>query len=216
MLIAGLSSDSIMIYCRGKALLIGEEDVNKPMIEYIGYVKRLDNARTTVNVKVDWCSDSIHTVTITSKHIVIDDLYYIPTSVLHENPYPKLLVAYSRVPWTCREQCIHLMHVEENWLKKILSGNKVVEGRLYDEKRRRISIGDCIILRSDSTNKEIYVYVKYLRVYSSFKNMLLAEGLNRVLPGIRSIDEGVKVYYKYYGRGDEERYGVVAIGLGLL
>ncbi len=215
MLIAGLGDNSIMIYCHGKALLIGEDYVNKPMVEYVGCVKR-HSARTPINIKVDWCGDSTHTVTITSRHVVVDGLYFIPIDILRENLYPKLLVAYSKVPWTCREQCIHLMHVKENWLKKILSGSKVIEGRLYDEKRRRISIGDCIILRSESTNREIYVYVKYLRVYPSFKNMILAEGLNRVLPGIRSIDEGIKVYYKYYSRSDEERYGVVAIGLGLL
>ena len=46
--------------------------------------------------------------------------------------------------------------------------------------------------------------------------MLLSEGVNRVLPSISDVDEGVNVYYKYYSREDEERYGVVAIGLGLL
>lgn len=216
MLIAGLSDNSIMIYCRGKAVIIGEDVSSKPMVEYLGYIRRVEGDGASVSVRVDWCGGPVHYVTITSRHVIVDNLYYIPIDILYGNPYPKLLVVYSGASWTCREECTHLMHVEDNWLGKILAGEKVVEGRLYDEKRRRMSIGDCIIFKSNSTGREVYAYVKYLRVYPSFRNMILAEGLNRVLPGVRSIDEGVKVYYKYYSKGDEERYGVLAIGLGLL
>lgn len=98
------------------------------------------------------------------------------------------------------------MGLREEYLKLIKEGRKSIEGRLYDEKRRRIREGDVIIFE-----RRLRVRVKALRIYSSFKEMLEKEGLQNVLPGAGSIEEGLKVYRQFYSEEEEKKYGVVAI-----
>ena len=37
------------------------------------------------------------------------------------------------------------------------------------------------------------------------------EGLKKTLPNINTLEEGVNVYYKFYTKEDEEKYGILAI-----
>ncbi|WP_297501544.1 ASCH domain-containing protein [Thermococcus sp.] len=98
------------------------------------------------------------------------------------------------------------MGLQEEYLRAIAEGKKRVEGRLYDEKRRAIKPGDNIIFED-----RLVCVVKDVRVYQSFGEMLEKEGLENVLPGVKSIEEGVKVYRKFYSEEKEKKYGVVAI-----
>jgi ASC-1-like (ASCH) protein len=52
--------------------------------------------------------------------------------------------------------------------------------------------------------------------YVTFKEYLDTEGLDKCLPGIKNIDHGLAVYFKYFTKKDEEEFGVVAIRLELL
>ncbi|MCD6558910.1 MAG: ASCH domain-containing protein [Palaeococcus sp.] len=98
------------------------------------------------------------------------------------------------------------MGLQEEYLRLIKEGKKRIEGRLYDEKRRRIKEGDIIIFEGKLRAK-----VKALRVYSSFKEMLKKEGIENVLPGVKNIEEGVQIYRQFYSEEREKKYGVVAI-----
>ncbi|ANF22368.1 ASCH domain-containing protein [Thermococcus piezophilus] len=98
------------------------------------------------------------------------------------------------------------MGLQEEYLKAIAEGRKKVEGRLYDEKRQGIKPGDTIIFEN-----KLMVVVKDIRVYSSFREMLEKEGLENVLPGVDSIEGGVKVYRKFYSEDKEKKYGVAAL-----
>ncbi|ASJ02073.1 isomerase [Thermococcus profundus] len=98
------------------------------------------------------------------------------------------------------------MGLQEEYLKAIAEGEKKIEGRLYDEKRQKIRPGDTIIFEN-----KLMCVVKDLRVYSSFREMLESEGIENVLPGIESIDDGVAVYRRFYSEEKEKKYGVAAI-----
>ncbi|CAD5245357.1 ASCH domain-containing protein [Thermococcus camini] len=98
------------------------------------------------------------------------------------------------------------MGLQEEYLKAIAEGRKRIEGRLYDEKRQAIRPGDEIVFE----NKLVCV-VKDVRVYSSFREMLEKEGIENVLPGVGSVEEGVKVYRRFYSDEKEKKYGVAAI-----
>jgi len=98
------------------------------------------------------------------------------------------------------------MGLQEEYLKAIAGGKKRIEGRLYDEKRQRIRPGDEVIFEN-----RLMCVVKDVRVYSSFREMLEKEGLENVLPGVGSIEEGVKVYRRFYSEEKEKKYGVAAI-----
>ena len=51
------------------------------------------------------------------------------------------------------------------------------------------------------------------QVYKSFTSYLIVEGLNKTLPTIENLEDGLKIYYSYYKSKDEEKYGVVALEL---
>uniref|UniRef100_A0A0E0R6R0 ASCH domain-containing protein n=1 Tax=Oryza rufipogon TaxID=4529 RepID=A0A0E0R6R0_ORYRU len=52
-----------------------------------------------------------------------------------------------------------------------------------------------------------------IRKYASFSEMLQAEMISEVLPGISSIEQGVGVYRKFYTEEKESFYGVLAISV---
>ncbi len=101
---------------------------------------------------------------------------------------------------------VHHMGLEKEFLEAIKRGEKIVEGRVKDDKRARIRPGDKILF-----NRRLLVEVVDVREYDSFDDMLRKEGLNRVLPGVKSIEEGVRVYRKFYSTGKEKMFGVLAI-----
>jgi len=109
-----------------------------------------------------------------------------------------------------RSDDVHRMKLEERWFELIASGEKVVEGRVYDEKRKRLRVGHVIQFKSVQSGKLLYAKVKKLVMYKNFKEMLESE--DRVLPGL-SVEEGLKVYEKYYG---PEAGPALAIGLEVL
>ncbi|WP_297437292.1 ASCH domain-containing protein [Thermococcus sp.] len=98
------------------------------------------------------------------------------------------------------------MGLQEEYLRAIAEGKKRVEGRLYDERRQGIRPGDTIIFEN-----RLMCVVKDVRVYSSFREMLEKEGLENVLPGVESIEEGVRVYRRFYSEEKERKYSVAAI-----
>lgn len=101
---------------------------------------------------------------------------------------------------------VHHMGLEEEFLEAIKRGEKTVEGRVKDDKRARIRPGDKILF-----NRRLLVEVVDVREYDSFEDMLREEGLDRVLPGVGSIEEGVRVYRRFYSTGKEKMFGVLAI-----
>ncbi len=101
---------------------------------------------------------------------------------------------------------VHHMGLEEEFLEAIKRGEKTVEGRVKDDKRARIRPGDKILF-----NRRLLVEVVDVREYDSFEEMLRSEGLERVLPGVESVEEGVRVYRRFYSTGKEKMFGVLAI-----
>ena len=83
-----------------------------------------------------------------------------------------------------------------------------MEGRLARGLCAAIRAHDFITFSQTCTRE-----VEWVHRYSSFANLLDAEGLEKVLPGISSRDEGLLIYRGFYTAADEAHYGVVAFGL---
>jgi ASC-1-like (ASCH) protein len=49
--------------------------------------------------------------------------------------------------------------------------------------------------------------------YKTFEAMLKKESVQNVLPGVKSVKEGVKIYREFYDADTEKEWGVVAIRL---
>jgi ASC-1-like (ASCH) protein len=104
---------------------------------------------------------------------------------------------------------IHLNHIK--------SGNKTIEVRLNDEKRRKINVGDAItFIKIPEDGEKIKTKVLKLETFPSFKEMF--EQIPWKAMGARgtSIDEMVENTYKIYTPEQEEKYGTMAITLEYL
>lgn len=97
------------------------------------------------------------------------------------------------------------INIQEPYLSLILSGKKIVEGRLNKGKFAKIKIGDIILIET------IDYEVVAMNNYPTFKDMIVKEGLENVIPDKKSIKDAVNVYYKFYTKQQEQEYGVVAI-----
>lgn len=98
------------------------------------------------------------------------------------------------------------INVQEPYLSFIINGIKTVEGRLNKGKFLDVKIGDTLRINNAA---EFIVAAKNL--YPSFKDMISGEGLKNVVPDVDNIDEAVSVYYKFYTKEDEQKYGVLGI-----
>lgn len=100
-------------------------------------------------------------------------------------------------------------HVSEPWFSYLLYGEKVVEGRLGRPEFRSLMVDDMITFYNE--DREVTFSITRVMIYRSFSEMLIMEGLSRVLPGIYTLEGGISIYRQYFTPEDEELYGVVAI-----
>ncbi|MBP9836740.1 MAG: ASCH domain-containing protein [Candidatus Pacebacteria bacterium] len=98
---------------------------------------------------------------------------------------------------------------------KIASGTKLIESRLFDEKRQQISIGDQIVF-SENENPEntVTTVVKGLLRYQTFKELFADHDPS--LFGEDSKDFLLAQIKSFYSDEDEQKYGVVGVRLELV
>ena len=115
----------------------------------------------------------------------------------------------------------HIMKLHPGPFAKIKDGSKTIELRLYDEKRKRISIGDTIrfVNTADTadTADAVVVRVRDLFMFDSFdelyKHLPLTEcGYTEEDVYAASPDD----MEMYYSKEKQSQYGVVGIQLSLM
>lgn len=113
---------------------------------------------------------------------------------------------------------VYMMKLKNDPFRKIQSGEKTVELRLYDYKRRRLDISDEIIFTNlDNDGEELAVRVKALYRYGSFE-----EFFSEISPeqcGFRkeeTIEEAASEMLKYYSDEQINIFGVLGIKIELV
>ena len=108
---------------------------------------------------------------------------------------------------------IHEMKLKDSPFNMIKLGKKMVELRLYDEKRRRIDIEDQIIFtRSSDENERIAVTVKALYRFASFKALFEEVPLEQCgFSANATIGDAVDQMRNFYTEEKEKQYGVIGI-----
>lgn len=112
----------------------------------------------------------------------------------------------------------HIMKLTPSPMEKIREGIKTIELRLYDEKRKNISIGDIIIfINSEDSNDTLSVIVKNTFVYRSFSELydnlpLLKCGYTAENIDTASPDD----MEMYYSKERQNQYGVIGIEVELI
>ena len=108
---------------------------------------------------------------------------------------------------------LHEMKLKPDPFDRIVAGKKKIEFRLLDEKRQLINQGDQIIFTNTYNGKTISTCVEEMYLASSFeklKEVLIKKNL------IEETDFEPSAMLKYYSREEEEKYGVVGIGITLV
>lgn len=109
----------------------------------------------------------------------------------------------------------HQMKLATEPYNNIASGKKLIESRLYDEKRQQISIGDQIIFsENDKPENSVTTVVKGLLRYQTFKELFADH--DPELFGEESRDFLLTQIKSFYSDEDEQKYGVVGVRLELI
>lgn len=110
-------------------------------------------------------------------------------------------------------------NVQSPWFDKILSKEKTVESRIYDEFYSKIKKGDKIVFKHVNSEKTFLGSIAVrnvinIRKYKNFEE-LLKQDLMQVFPGFESIVQGLMVYKQFYSnrQNDIDQYGVVSFEL---
>lgn len=106
----------------------------------------------------------------------------------------------------------HEMRLNHAPFRMIKSGEKSVELRLYDEKRRRIAVGDTITFTETDTGEQMTVSVKALHVFPSFAELYRALPLTACgYTEAELTSAGPDDMLAYYSAEQQQKYGVVGI-----
>ena len=97
----------------------------------------------------------------------------------------------------------------------IKAGEKVVEMRLYDEKRRLIKSGDKITFTNNQSGETLVCLVEDIKVFNSFESLYLAYDKTKL--GYKTYEtanpEDMKIYYPLASMQEQ---GVCAIEIKLI
>ena len=109
-------------------------------------------------------------------------------------------------------------NLSEPWFSLIKIGAKKCEGRLNKGEFSEMKKGDIIIFTNNDFEfpRSFKCKITSSCNYNSFKEYLENETLKKCLPGIDTIDEGVKIYYKYYKKENENKYKIKALHLKIM
>jgi len=108
----------------------------------------------------------------------------------------------------------HFMKLAKDPFDKVVSGQKIIESRLFDEKRQNINIGDEIeFSQNDDPTKVVKTKVKALYRYDSFEK-LFSEFPTEYF-GRDSKESLLEEINQFYSKEEQEKYGVVGIRIVL-
>ena len=108
----------------------------------------------------------------------------------------------------------HTLTLSDPWFDLVRCKLKNVDGRLYDEKRRRMEIDDVVLISNTEGTVIFQRRIVDLSMYESFRQMIQVFKLGTILPHILLIEDGVKLYHSIPGYQEkEQKLGVVVITL---
>lgn len=107
----------------------------------------------------------------------------------------------------------HEMNLANEPFESIYNGIKTAEYRLYDEKRKNISVGDDIVFTNRDTGDTIKVTVTYIKVFESFFELFSSLGCEGEPYRHWTAEQLAESMREFYSEEEEGKYGTVAIGI---
>ena len=105
------------------------------------------------------------------------------------------------------------MGLQKEFFNKVYSGEKTIELRLYDEKRKKLKIGDIISIHASDAptmtfEKKIMGLVK-AKDFKALFDIIMPEQC-----GFDSFENAIKTMQEFYPLKEQHDFGVVGIILG--
>ena len=111
----------------------------------------------------------------------------------------------------------HIMKLQPKYYNYILNGTKRIEIRLFDEKRKKIKIGDTIIfLKEPKLNESFSTKVVELLKYNTFEEMFKNFDISILADKSMTKEELINVLEQFYTKEEQEKYGVLGIKIELI
>lgn len=112
---------------------------------------------------------------------------------------------------------IHEMKLQPEYYNFVLNGTKRIEIRLYDEKRKKINLGDTIRFFKEPDLKESFdAKVVGLLRYNSFEDMFKDFDISILSDKSMTKEELISVLEQFYTKEKQNKYGVLGIRIELL
>lgn len=111
---------------------------------------------------------------------------------------------------------MHQMNLNPSPFAMIKSGQKTIELRLYDEKRRKIQAGDQIVFTNTATGETLRTTVIRLHRFADFEELYASLPLLQCGYTTEDIDNAKPSdMEQYYSAEQQRQFGVVGIELCL-
>ena len=104
---------------------------------------------------------------------------------------------------------VYTIHCEDPWFTYIRQGIKPVEGRKKTHTYTKIKIGDQINFTNGTDS--FLANVTEIREYDSLEKYFDDVTLEKALPGITSIEEGLDIYHQWSTEEKIRQYGFLGI-----
>ena len=111
--------------------------------------------------------------------------------------------------------CRFSMSLRPEYYEMVRSGEKDIELRLYDEKRRRMRNGDMLLIYN-AQNRNDYIQAKIVRLHIAKSFADLATKISMPRTGFASLNALMSAIEKFYDTEMESKYGIVGIELEVL
>ncbi|XP_057849594.2 uncharacterized protein LOC131060393 isoform X3 [Cryptomeria japonica] len=153
-------------------------------------------------------SESITSGTFVRENASMPGLHEDETLTLKMDEWIKMIVKMGSHLIDVLQRAKFHIDVQEPFFTQLKNGQKTVEGRCALGNYKRILPGDLLLV-----NRCLLLTVQAVNWYNSFYQMIEAESIEKVLPGIETIEEGVQVYRQFYSEEKEKSGGVLAIAV---
>ena len=111
--------------------------------------------------------------------------------------------------------CRFSMSLRPEYYEMVRSGEKDIELRLYDEKRRRMRNGDMLLIYN-AQNRNDYIRAKIVRLHIAKSFADLATKISMPRTGFASLNALMSAISKFYDAEIESKYGIVGIELEVI
>ena len=109
------------------------------------------------------------------------------------------------------------MGLQEKYYNNMKYGSKKIEIRIYDDKRRKLNIGDTIyFMLEPERNEKLETKIVGLTVYKDFNDALNNISIEDLSDKNDSKEEYLNDLNKFYSKEEQEEYGVLAIEIEVI